>query len=221
MTYSAASGRDRAGRPPAHDLWVVDCVPNGLTFNAFLDPHPGTASTVAGTGSNGCAAGTTRIAWNLPDSSTTAQILRYTATVSPAAAGGQRYTNTATAKGSSLIDGKTDPLAPDNPLERVVTSSDTDTITVGSGTITKIADPEHLTIGERGTWSIQIHLNPNVNFFNASIIDQLPVSIVPGSVRLESTTCDVLGPGTCTATPDRPRPGRGAGRRYDDRLDVR
>ena len=189
------------GRPPAHDLWVVDCVPNGLTFNAFLDPHPGAASTIAGTGSNGCAAGTTRIAWLLPDSSTTAQILQYTATVSPAAAGGQRYTNTATATGSTLIDDKTDPLAPDNPLERVVTSSDTDTITVGSGTITKIADPEHLTIGERGTWSIQIHINPNVNFFNASIIDQLPVSIVPGSVRLESTTCDVLGPGTCTATP--------------------
>ena len=201
------------GRPTAHDLWVVDCVPSGLTFGAFLDPHPGTATTVAGTGSNGCAAGATRIAWNLPDSSTTAQVLRYTATVSPAAAGGQRYTNTATAKGSSLNDGKSDPLAPDNPLERVVTSSDTDTITVGSGTITKIADPESLTIGERGTWSIQIHLNPNVNFYNASIIDQLPAGIDPASVRLESSTCDVLGPGTCTATPTAldPTPGPGAG----------
>ena len=95
----------------------------------------------------------------------------------------------------------------------MVTSSDTDTITVGSGTITKIADPEHLTIGERGTWSIQVHLNPNVNFFNAAIIDQLPAGIVPGSVRLESTTCDVLGPGTCTAdpTPSTPRPGPGSG----------
>ncbi len=201
------------GRPPAHDLWVVDCVPSGLTFGTFLDPHPGTASTVAGTGSNGCAAGTTRIAWNLPDSSTTAQLLRYTATVSPAAAGGQRYTNTATAKGSSLNDGKTDPLAPDNPLERVVTSSDTDTITVGTGTITKIADPDHLTIGERGTWSIQIHLNPNVNFYNASIIDQLPAAIVPGSVRLESATCDVVGPGPARSDPTAldPAPGPGGG----------
>ena len=87
------------GRPPAHDLWVVDCVPSGLTFNAFLNPHPGAATTVPGTGAtvNGCAVGTTRIAWLLPDSSTTAQVLRYTATVSTAAAGGQRYTNTATA----------------------------------------------------------------------------------------------------------------------------
>ncbi len=202
-----------AGRPAAHDLWVVDCVPSGLTFGAFLDPHPGTATTVAGTGSNGCATGTTRVAWNLPDSSTTAQILRYTATVSPAAAGGQRYTNTATARGSSLNDGKTDPLAPDNPLERVVTSSATDTITVGTGTITKIADPDHLTIGERGSWSIQIRLNPNVNFYNASIIDQLPAGIVADSVRLESATCDVLGPGTCTVapTPLDPAPGPGAG----------
>ena len=41
-----------------------------------------------------------------------------------------------------------------------MTSSDTDTITVGSGTITKIADPDHLTIGERGTWSIQVHSTP-------------------------------------------------------------
>ena len=74
-------------------------MPNGLTFNAFLDPHPGTATTVAGDGTNGCAAGATRIAWNLPDSSTTAQLLRYTVTVSPLAVGGQQYTNTATARG--------------------------------------------------------------------------------------------------------------------------
>ena len=201
-----------AGRPPAHDLWVVDCVPSGLAFGAFLDPHPGTASTVAGTGANGCAAGTTRIAWNLPDSSTTAQVLRYTATVSPAAAGGQRFTNTATAKGSSLIDGKTDPLAPDNPLERVVTSSATDTLTVGSGTITKIADPERLTIGERGTWSIQVRLNPNVNFFNAAILDVLPAGIDPASVNLESTTCDVVGsPTTCTVDPTQLDPAPGPG----------
>ena len=91
-----------------------------------------------------------------------------------------------------------------------MTSSDTDTITVGTGTITKIADPDHLTIGERGTWSIQVRLNPNVNFYNASIIDQLPAGIVPGSVRLESATCDVLGPGTCTADPIRAGPGRRA-----------
>ena len=201
------------GRPPAHDVWVVDCLPSGLTFGGFLDPHPGTATAVAGTGSNGCAAGTTRIAWNLPDSSTSAQILRYTATVSPAAAGGQQYTNTATATGSSLNDGKTDPLAPNNPLERVVTSSDSNTITVGSGTITKIADPDHLTIGERGSWSIQVRVNPNVNFYNASIIDQLPAGIDADSVRLESVTCDVLGPGTCAVdpTPLDPAPGPGSG----------
>ena len=29
------------GRPTAHDLWVVDCVPNGLAFGNFVDPHPG------------------------------------------------------------------------------------------------------------------------------------------------------------------------------------
>ena len=143
------------------------------------------------------------IAWNLPDSSTTAQVLRYTATVSPAAAGGQRYTNTATAKGSSLNDGKTDPLAPDNPLERFVTSSDTDTITVGSGTITKIADPESLTIGERGTWSIQIHLNPNVNFYNASIIDQLPGRDRPALVR-DSSRRPATSWGPALARPPRP-----------------
>ena len=59
-----------------------------------------------------------------------------------------------------------------------MTSSDSDTLTVRSGTITKIADPDHLTIGERGTWSIQVLVNPNVNFFNAAIIDQLPAGIV-------------------------------------------
>ena len=201
------------GRPPAHDLWVLDCVPNGTAFGGFVPGFPGTATAVAGTGANGCATGTTRIAWNLPNSSTTAQLLSYTATVSPLAAGNQTFTNTANASGSSLNDGKTDPLAPDNPLERVVRSAASDTVTVTSGLINKTADPKQLTVGERGTWSIQFTLNRNVNFFDAAIIDNLPLGIDPDSVRLESTSCQIVGGGTCSfdAVPLTPAPGPGGG----------
>ncbi len=114
--------------------------------------------------------------------------------MSPLAAGNQTFTNTATARGSSLNDGKTDPLAPDNPLERVVTSSATDTVTVTSGLINKTADPKQLTVGERGTWSIQFTLNPNVNFFDAAIIDNLPARDRPR-----------LGPARVHELPDRRR----------------
>ena len=87
------------GRPPSHDVWVVDCLPNGMNFGAFVTPITGTATSQPGTGSNGCATGTRRIAWNVPTVSQGPFELQYTATVSTTAAAGATYTNVATATG--------------------------------------------------------------------------------------------------------------------------
>ncbi len=201
-----------SGRPPGHDAWVVDCVPAGLTFGAFLDPHPGTASTTPGTGTNGCAAGTTRVAWNVPTVVVGQQALSYSVVVDPAAAGGQTYTNTATLSWSSLDDGKADPLAPDNPLERIGSSSASDTVTVAGGTVLKSADPTSLTVGERGTWTIRVAVPPNVNFYNSAIIDQLPAAIDPASVVTEDVSCTIVTVGDCVlqiGDPLTPAPGPG------------
>jgi len=87
------------GRPAAKDTVVVDCVPAGLTFGAYGVPSQGsTAVDVAGTGANGCAAGTRRLQWNV-GTLTAPQTLTYTATVDPASAGQTSYLNTAALTG--------------------------------------------------------------------------------------------------------------------------
>ncbi len=104
-------------RPTLYDSWIVDCLPDGLTF-------AGTVSTTIQVGSgaqtpvvfdelapaagpvDGCAAGTTRLGWRLDDLNQNTTIrVSYNVTVDLTAVGGDDYTNTAALTGSSLNDG--------------------------------------------------------------------------------------------------------------------
>ncbi len=190
VTYTL-SASNAAGRPPLHDSWVVDCVPNGLIFGAYGVPTQGsTVSAVAGDGTNGCGATTTRLAWNVGDiTGGTTATLTYTATVTAAAAGAVSYQNTATLTGSTLNDGKASPVAPDNPTEKTYTRSSSQTLTVAGATVAKSVSPALRTIGQTATWTLTATLPSNVNFYDSAVIDVLPNGIDPLSISTTSVTC--------------------------------
>ncbi len=196
ITYTLTAG-NASGRPVMHDSWVVDCLPTGLAFGAFVTPFPGTATAVAGNGSNGCAVGETALAWNVGDVTTTNQLLSYTATTSPASAGRTTYRNTATLTGSSLQDGKAGPQAADNPVERVLLTSVFDTMTVQGATVTKSANPTARTIGQSGSWTVTAAIPADVNFYDSALIDELPAGVDPATVTSTPVTCTYPGGASC------------------------
>lgn len=205
VTYTLTAS-NAAGRPPLHDAWVVDCLPGELGFGAFTTIPSGTSvgAVVAGDGSNGCASGYTRITWqiaNVPGGTSAALV--YTAVVNTVPAGGDQYTNTATLSGSTLNDGKTDPLAPDNPLEQVLTRTATATVSVAGSAITKTAAQPTLTIGQVGSFTITVTVPKNTAFYDSAVLDTLPtgMSYVTGSstttcTNADSTACSPALPGT-------------------------
>ncbi len=192
VTYTLrASNASR--RPPLHDAWVVDCLPGTMTFGTFTTVPAGTTAPapVPGDGTNGCAIGSTRIAWQLgtiPGTGSRVSLV-YTAIVNSSPVGKDRYTNTATLRGSTLNDGKADPLAPDNPLEQVLTATASATVTVGGATIAKTSDQTTLTIGQVGTFSVKVTIPKNTAFHDSAVTDSIPsgMSYVTGS---SATTCE-------------------------------
>lgn len=179
-----------AGDPPLHDAWIVDCVPAGVDFLAYEATPYTTLPPESGDGTNGCPAGTTRLAWGVgtiePDQTLT---VAYLATVSPDVAGGETYTNTATLAGSSLDDGKTDPTEPDNPNERGYSVTDTSTIEINSGTAVKTVNPRRATVGERVTFTITDTVPPDVNFYQVGIVDTLPRGLDPDTIEVLQLQC--------------------------------
>jgi uncharacterized repeat protein (TIGR01451 family)/fimbrial isopeptide formation D2 family protein len=205
VTYTLTAS-NASGRPPLHDTWVIDCLPGELGFGAFTTIPSGTSvgAVVAGDGSNGCASGYTRITWQINNlAGGASSTLVYAAVVNTVPAGGDQYTNTATLSGSTLNDGKTDPLAPNNPLEQVLTSTATATVSVAGSAITKTAAQSTLTIGQVGSFTITVTVPKNTAFYDSAVLDTLPtgMSYVTGSstttcTNADSTSCSPALPGT-------------------------
>lgn len=186
---NANTDNSASNRPPLHDAFLVDCLPAGLVFEAY-GADPG-ATPGAGNGTNGCAAGTTRLVWSLGDVAAGSPLTRtYTARLPLDAVGGDSYTNTAQLTGSSLDDGKTDPLAPNNPLERTYSANASATVTVFGTQLSKTVRPDRGTIGERLTWTVATGALQNTSFYEASLIDRIPAGIA--DVQLESVECVIL-----------------------------
>lgn len=180
-----------ATQPPLHDTWIVDCVPAELLF---LDYGPSGSATPLpaepGDDTNGCATGTTRLAWDVGTLTPGDPVqVTYTVQVTNDAAGAETYTNVATLTGSSLDDGKDSPTAPDNPNERGYTDSDSNTLVVSTGTSSKSVDPQQATIGERVTFTAIESVQPDVNFYQAAVLDTLPRGLDPSTLQLESIEC--------------------------------
>lgn len=182
-------------RPVLHDSLLVDCVPAGLAVSASsATVTVGTVSVVTtGVTAHGCAAGTTAIVWQVGDlawrnaaaasGANPWPLLTYTATVSPAAGGGQAYTNTVTQTGSSLAG----PV----PNEESYTGTASAIVTVPGGTLTKAVTPLRVPVGDTVTYTVTAALPASVNFYDTVVVDELPTGIDPASVVLDpsSPTC--------------------------------
>ncbi|KZE89312.1 DUF11 domain-containing protein [Microbacterium sp. TNHR37B] len=165
-----------AGQPPLHDAVVTDCVPGGLLLGSL---PAGMTGPVAGTGANGCATGTQRVTWTLPDALAPGvpQTLTYSATLPDDAVSGTAYVNTAQLSGSTLagtVAGERTVVSPQRSA----------TVNVQRPTVTKTADrlsPTNIYVaGETVTWTISATLPAHTTFYNAAITDALP-SVFPAS----------------------------------------
>lgn len=203
VTYTLTAA-NASGRPAMHDSWVVDCLPGGLLFGSFTQtPNGTTATATAGTGSNGCAVGYTRIAWKITDLAGGSSLaLKYTATVITTPSAGAVYTNVATLTGSTLADGKTDPTAADNPTERTYTRTASKAVTVAGASVNKTVDPSTLAPGQTGTYTVTVTLPANVAFYDSAVMDALPAQMTFGATtsitctNADATDCSTGIPGT-------------------------
>ncbi|CAM3545434.1 hypothetical protein [Nocardioides zeicaulis] len=196
ITYTLVAG-NAAGRPPLHDAFVVDCLPDGLSLVA------GSTSTAprdvtAGTGSNGCPAGATRIEWSVGDlAGGGSTSLTYRARVSDSAGGSQRYTNAAELSGSTMDDDKVARADADRSTERSFAVPAATTVTVQPAGVDKTVARSRYTVGERARWSVAVDLPAQVNFYDAALVDQLPAGIDASTLELVDVTC-TQGGSTCT-----------------------
>lgn len=192
-----------ASRPPLHDGWVRDCLPAGLTFASYGSPPAGvsTSSPVAGDGSNGCASGFTVLAWNIGDLAGGGTLsLTYTATVDPTVSGKTSLVNSAAVSGNSLAGTRTSPLDPGNPAGRQYSASATSSVSIAGATATKSVTPSSATIGDTVSYTASAVLPAGVNFYNLSLIDQVPNGIDETSITQTGVSCTNADTTACSIT---------------------
>jgi uncharacterized repeat protein (TIGR01451 family)/fimbrial isopeptide formation D2 family protein len=214
VTFALAAG-NTTGRPSAFDTVITDCLPDGLLFapgTGFLTSPAGTVTvSTAGTGTsdNGCAVGTTKLTWTLPGSgellNPTTTTVTFEAVVDPGSAGLVTYTNNAFVTGSTLDNDPGQNVdAVNDPTTELVVSAESDVDVVVEGAVTvKTVQPGTATIGGTIDYTVTVALPSEVNFYDAAIIDTLPVGISPDTATL---SCETASNASC----DSDLPGAGA-----------
>lgn len=200
VTYTVRAA-NAAGRPPLHEGWVADCLPAGLTFSGYGAPPAGVTAAAAtpGDGSNGCPVDTTLLSWNLGDlAGGAARVLTYTATVDMSASGKASYLNLAALTGNSLAGSRGSPVADGDPSGRQYSAGATSTVTVAGATALKSVLPTSATVGDTVNYSTSAVLPAGVNFYNLSLIDQLPAGLDPNSVVPGPVSCAYADSSPCT-----------------------
>ena len=201
VTYTVTV-KNGSTSPAGYDTGIVDCLPAGLTFGAYGTPPSGVSTIAAtpGTGSNGCATGTTLLQWTVGTLAVNANLpMTFTATIDPAAAGLVSYSNTATITTSTLNDG-----SDNSAVEKVITASSTAAVTAVSGAgVTKSVSKPTLTIGDTATYTVTATIPANVNFYDSAIIDTVPSGMTFGTATV---SCLYVPSGDCSAS----LPGGGA-----------
>jgi uncharacterized repeat protein (TIGR01451 family)/fimbrial isopeptide formation D2 family protein len=183
VTYRLRA-QNSASRPTAFDAVVTDCVPATLTFGAVQTTPTPVGSFLTSTTDPGCTG--TLITWTVGSLVAAADAsLYFTATIDPSAAGAASYANTANLSAYSLDDPTTD--------RALQTSTSTATLTMPSATLVKGVDVATATIGQQRTFTITTTIPANVNFYDAAIIDTVPVTIsIPAASDFTNVTM------TCT-----------------------
>ncbi len=191
VTYTLTATTD-ATRPPLHDGFIEDCVPAGLESVALVSPGPNDLVRPGPVAD--CSSGETYVRFALgtiQPGVANAVSRQYTAVVSLSSVGGAEYVNTAELTGSSLQTGNTVP-GQDDPNEGVYSDTSTAEITVaGAGVFAKTVSPGTARIGERVDYGLQITVPPNTNFYQAAVLDKLPLGLA--DVTLDSCQVSIGG----------------------------
>lgn len=182
LTYTLTAANP-AGRAPLEHSVVVDCVPGSLlVVDGSIVASVGTATAVAGTGSNGCAVGQTRIGWDIGRiAGSPSPSLTYDVTVADGAVAGDTYSNTATLTGGTLSAG--------GATERTYTREASSDVIVDRGGIVKSVDPSVAAVGQPVTWTVTATLPEGVTYYDAAVIDTLPAQIAAGSLTTVAASC--------------------------------
>ncbi|WP_435745934.1 LPXTG cell wall anchor domain-containing protein [Nocardioides sp. SYSU DS0663] len=190
VTYTLTASNP-ATRPTLFDAAVVDCVPGELTVVPGSLPAGVTITTPA----TSCAAGQTQLDWAVGDLTDDEPwpSIAYDATVSPRAAGGASYTNTATLAGTSMDGVDADEAEYDDGADA--------TVTVPGSTLTKSVTPDRAPVGAEATYDVDVVLPADVNFYDATLVDELPVGIDLASVDRTGFTCTYVGSADACASP--------------------
>jgi fimbrial isopeptide formation D2 family protein/uncharacterized repeat protein (TIGR01451 family) len=213
ITYTLAANNTTAGStvpPTGYDSVVIDCLPAGLTWQAFgtLPSGVTTSGPTAGTGpapaGNGCATNTTLLSWTIgnllastsPTTGVNAYtnnqvLLTYTAMVDPNAAGLVNYLNTAALTTSTISDGKLDKTE-----EGVLSATTSLTTTVAGAAMTKTfgvtnATTGPLTVGDSTQYTVTAVIPADVNFFQAALIDTVPAGLTIGTATVTCVTAEL------------------------------
>lgn len=183
FTYTITASNER--KPALHDVYAIDCVPAGLEVDeSSINASVGTAAVVTPNTAE-CAAGTTQIRWEWPAGSSleqgTNRTLTYQVKVLDGAGSDQGFKNTVDLHGTSM------PGAPDG--DRPYEATTDVTVQVPKGSITKSVTPGSAPVGDQVEFTVDVTLPANANFYDAKVVDTLPVGINPSSITDVQVTC--------------------------------
>src|SRR6201999_3012050 len=117
----------------------------------------------------------------------------YDARVAIPAAASSVFTNTVSVTGTSLPD-----LLDDDGERTTYSATAQDTNRLEETTIAKTVDPHSATIGNKLTYTLDLTLQPNVTYFDTTILDTLPTGVVYDATT--SITCVSGCPPAVTGT---------------------
>ncbi|MEV7692429.1 isopeptide-forming domain-containing fimbrial protein [Microbacterium sp. NPDC089189] len=195
VTYTLTVTNNTA-RVISYDNVVTDTVPAGLIVDAAtFDPAPASVDPGVTTGAGGV------IRWNIAEVPATAT-LTYDASIDPATGAGETYRNVARVTGYTLPD-----TLPGDPEDRRGERTDQDdaVIEATTATITKGVRPAGATsvfaqeitapIGDTVQYEVVTTLQPNINYYDPVIADDMPAGA-------QLVTASVEGPTASSATID-------------------
>jgi large repetitive protein len=191
--HYTVTARNTAGThvSSAHDVQVVDDVPDGMT--------PSDIS------SGGSFDGDT-ITWTIASIAPGANVpLTYTATVDEPATAGEVFTNTVDLTATSLAGNATGERTAASATNTGYVADAEATVTLGEATLTKSVLPTSATIGEQVTYTAEATFPANVNYFDATLIDTLPDGLVFDDVVSVACVPNPCAPAVETLAPE-PQP---------------
>ncbi|HEX2071414.1 MAG TPA: isopeptide-forming domain-containing fimbrial protein [Thermoleophilaceae bacterium] len=195
QVHYTVTARNTAGThvSRAHDVEVVDDVPDGMT-----------PSDISPAGSYD--SGTNEITWTIASIAPGGAVpLTYTTTVDEPATAGEVFTNTVDLTATSLAGNATGERTATSTTNAGYLANAEATVSLGEATLTKGVNPTSATIGQQVTYTAEATFPANVNYFDATLIDTLPDGLVYDGVASIACVPGPCAPPVATLTPE-PQP---------------